>query len=135
MAENLCFKMGGGSGKGTLLWTNPNPNSAISSNIDIPVDWSAYTHVYADVIYATNTTYEAEYHELKNDRTYSGKTTTMTFSRPEPNSAGNITISYRYYQVNANGIRIMNTAGYVNTNDSERATNNVFCIPQAIYGK
>lgn len=135
MAENLCVKMGGGGGKGTLLWTNPNPNSAITSNIDVPIDWSAYSHIYAEMKYASDSTYDEEYHELKHNLTFSGKTTTMNFARPEPNSSGDISVAYRYYQVNSSGIRITGTAGYANVNNSARYANSVFCIPVAIYGK
>lgn len=135
MAENLCVKMGGGNGKGTKIWENPNPSASITSNIDIAIDWASVQHVYADLIYASNSNYPTEYHELQSDLTYANKNKTMTISRAEPNTAGDLTVAYRIYQINSNGLRITGTAGYTNARSSDYGSNAVFCIPQAIYVK
>lgn len=116
------------------IWVNPNPNIAFSTTTDVAIDWSKYQHVFVLLKYASDSAYPTEFHELKNDMTYSGRNTTMTYSRPEQVSGGGMTIAYRQYQVNSSGIRITNTGGYANVNTNDRQVNNVFCIPVAIYG-
>lgn len=123
-----------GGGKWELLWTNSNPNVAFSTTADVAIDWSKYQLVFVLLKYASDSAYPTELHEVKRDMTFSGKNTTMTYSRPEQVSGGGMTIAYRQYQVNSSGIRITNTGGYTNANTNDRHGNNVFCIPVAVYG-
>lgn len=120
-------------GKMKEIWSNPNPNVAFSTTTDVAIDWSKYQHVFVLLKYASDSAYPTEFHEIKHDMTFSGKNTTMAFPRPEQVSGGGLTIAYRQYQINSSGIQISATAGYM-TNTNDRATNNSFCIPVAIYG-
>lgn len=116
------------------IWTNLNPNVSMTSALDIAIDWNTYSRIFCKLKYAADSAYVQELVEMKHDQGFAGKITTLNFSRPEPNSAGSITIAYRQYQINSNGIRFLATAGYTNTNSNDRATNSIFCIPVEIYG-
>ena len=45
-----------GSGKWELLWTNPNPNSAINSPITVQMDMTPYEKVFVSMKVSYNTT-------------------------------------------------------------------------------
>ena len=123
-----------GGGKWELLWPNPNPNVAFSTTTDVAIDWSKYQHVFVLLKYASDSAYQTELHEIKHDMTFSGRNTTMVYPRPEQVSGGVMTVAYRQYQINSNGIRIFNVGGYANVNSTDKQANNVFCIPVTIYG-
>ena len=122
MAENLCFKMGGGTQKWDLLWENPNPSSTMGAT-NVPVDFSKYDKVF--VLMKPHMGYAARDYRLI--EICQGDLQIMCAQ------VRDTWIGYRKTTVTATQITFTATAGYVYHNGGG-ASGTAYCIPVAVYG-
>ena len=112
-----------GGVKMDLLWSNPNPKSAMSSSLTVNFNFNDYDVVLIQTSPHANYDEDAWiYIQVKsNDRWLGIHVAHDTFA------------SYRNITITSTGITFGTTAGYSYHNGGN-ATGSSFCIPERIYG-
>ena len=113
----------GGGGKWELLWTNPNPNSAISSPITVRMDMTPYERVFVQMKVSNGSGQQVSLVEHIEGSNWIGMHQTGT----------DTWMAYRWFTHNPTQFSIGADGGYMYHNGS-KGTGSQYGIPVAVYG-
>ena len=113
-------------GKWELIWTNPNPTSAINSPITVRHDMTPYEYVFVSIAVSTTHTANPWLVQARRDSSWIAV-------HVEGNGTGYNWMSYRWFTWNPTQFSIGADAGYV-YHGGGSTSGGTYAVPLAVYG-